>query len=109
MNNKMFNKKKKFERLDKKTDGYDKRVAHPFEQNPEKNNEIVTTPPPPTLSPTAVTITSPSNSFKTATAKSVMDAKIAKKRAEKRLGFKTKQYDRDDKKEQNMIFICQNR
>ena len=86
----MYNKKMKFERLDKKTEGYDKRVAHPFEQNPEKNNEIVTTPPPPTLSPTAVTITSPSNSFKAATAKSVMDAKIAKKkRDEKRLGFKT--------------------
>ena len=83
----MYNKKMKFERLDKKTEGYDKRVAHPFEQNPEKNNEIVTTPPPPTLSPTAVTITSPSNSFKAAT---VMDAKIAKKkRVEKRLGFKT--------------------
>ena len=80
MNNKMYNKKMKFERLDKKTEGYDKRVAHPFEQNPEKNNEIVTTPPPPTLSPTAVTITSPSNSFKAATAKSVMDAKIAKKK-----------------------------
>ena len=76
----MYNKKMKFERLDKKTEGYDKRVAHPFEQNPEKNNEIVTTPPPPTLSPTAVTITSPSNSFKAATAKSVMDAKIAKKK-----------------------------
>ena len=54
-----------------------KRVAHPFEQRPEKSNEM---PPPP-----AVKTTAPSKpkSFMP-TAKSVIDARVAKKRAEKK-------------------------
>ena len=39
----------------KRPESYEKRVAHPFEQQPEKNNELVTPsqpPPPPALSAT---------------------------------------------------------
>ena len=60
----------------KRCESYEKRVAHPFEQIPEKNNEM---PPPP-----AVTTTAPSKtkSFMP-TAKSVMDARVAKKELKK--------------------------
>ena len=61
----------------KRPESYEKRVVHPFEQRPEKNNEM---PPPP-----AVTTTAPSKpkSFIPA-AKSVMDARVAKKELEKK-------------------------
>ena len=61
----------------KRPESYEKRVAHPFEQRPKKTNEM---PPPP-----AVTTTAPSKpkSFMP-TAKSVMDARVANKRAEKK-------------------------
>ena len=48
---------------------YEKRVAHPFEQKPEKNNEVVT--PLPLPSPPAVSTTppiAPSKSFTAAKA-----------------------------------------
>ena len=69
----------------KRSESYGKRVAHLFEQRPEKNNEM---PPPP-----AVTTTAPSKpkSFMP-TAKSVMDARVTNKRAEKKKpGFKNNQ------------------
>ena len=66
----------------KRSESYEKRVAHPFEQIPEKNNEM---PPPP-----AVTTTAPSKtkSFMP-TAKSVMDARVAKKELKKSQASKT--------------------
>ena len=66
----------------KRCESYEKRVAHPFEQIPEKNNEM---PPPP-----AVTTTAPSKtkSFMP-TAKSVMDARVAKKELKKSQPSKT--------------------
>ena len=72
------NEQKKEEILEtgKIPESYEKRVAHPFVQRPEKNNEM---PPPP-----AVTTTAPSKpkSFMP-TAKSVMDARVAKKELKK--------------------------
>ena len=71
----------------KRPESYEKRVAHPFEQKPEKNNEVVTlSPPPPPPALSAVLPMAPSKSFNAAapTAKSVMDAKIAKRGAEKK-------------------------
>ena len=62
-------------------ESYEKRVAHPFQQRPEKNNEI---PPPPDVTTTAPT---KPKSFMP-TAKSVMDERVAKKRAEKKPGFR---------------------
>ena len=90
-----------------------KRVAHPFEQKPEKNNEVLTLPTTPlpklfantylfeqkseknneitTLPPSAVvTTTTDSSQVKpfVLKAKSVMDARVAKKKAEKKPAFK---------------------
>ena len=79
------NKQQKEEVLEagKRPENYEKRVAHPFEQIPEKNNEM---PPPPAV---ITTVPFKPKSFKP-TAKSVMDARIAKekKRLKKKAGFK---------------------
>ena len=74
--------KKEILEAGKRCESYEKRVAHPFEQIPEKNNEM---PPPP-----AVTTTAPSKtkSFMP-TAKSVMDARVAKKELKKSQASKT--------------------
>ena len=94
----------------KKPESYEKRVAHPFEQKPQKNNEVLTPPITPspklfgntylfqqkseknseittTLPPSAVvTTTADSSRVKpfVPKAKSVMDARVSKKRAEKK-------------------------
>ena len=94
----------------KRSESYEKRVAHPFEQKPEKNNEVLTLPTTPlpklfgntypfeqkseknneittTLPPSAVvTTTADSSRVKpfVPKAKSVMDARVSKKRAEKK-------------------------
>ena len=94
----------------KKPESYEKRVAHPFEQKPQKNNEVLTPPITPspklfgntylfqqkseknseittTLPPSAVvTTTADSSRVKTFVpkAKSMMDARVANKRAEKK-------------------------
>ena len=77
------NEQKKEEILEtgKIPESYEKRVADPFVQRPEKNNEM---PPPP-----AVTTTAPSKpkSFMP-TAKLVMDARISKKEVKKKPGLK---------------------
>ena len=72
------NKQQKEEVLEagKRPENYEKRVAHPFEQIPEKNNEM---PPPPAV---ITTVPFKPKSFKP-TAKSVMDARIAKKKKRK--------------------------
>ena len=98
----------------KRPESYEKRVAHPFEQKPEKNNEVLTPPATPssklfgntypfeqkseknderaiTLPPSAVfTATADSSRVKpfVPKAKSVMDARVAKKELKKRPGFK---------------------
>ena len=56
-------------------------------KKPEKNNEVVTPlPPPPPPAVSATPLIAPSKSFTAAapTAKSVMDARVAKRRAEKK-------------------------
>ena len=67
------NKQQKEEILEagKRPENYEKRVAHPFEQIPEKNNEML---PPPTV----ITTVPFKRKFFKPTAKSVMDARIAK-------------------------------
>ena len=62
-------------------------VAHPFDQKPEKNNEVGTPlPPPPPSAVSATPLIAPSKSFTAAApaAKSVMDARVARRRAEKK-------------------------
>ena len=77
------NEKQKKELLEagKRPESYEKRVAHPFEQKPEINNEVVTPPPLLPPPPPAVSATPPIAPFKSftapaPTAKSVMDAKL---------------------------------
>ena len=75
----------------KRLESYEKRVAHPFfrEQKQEKNNEVVTPLPPPPPPPATPPIV-PSKSLTPAApvAKSVMDGRFAKRRAEKIPGFR---------------------
>ena len=78
------NEQKKEEILEtgKIPESYEKRVAHPLVQRPEKNNEM---PPPPAFTTTAP---SKSKSFMP-TAKLVMDARVSKKEVKKHPGFKS--------------------
>ena len=57
-----------------------KRVPHPLEQAPEKLASFI----PPSV--TTAVLAAPKNT--TPSAKSFMDAKVARKRAEKKLGFR---------------------
>ena len=73
------------------TESYVKRVAHPFNKKPEKNNEVLPLSlPPPSPALSAALPMAPSKFFTAAepTAKSVMDARIAKIEAEKSSGFR---------------------
>ena len=83
--------KKEILEAGKKPESYEKRVAHLFEQKPEINNEVVTPlPPPPSPAASATRPIAPSKSFTAAapTVKSVIYARVAKRRAEKRQGFR---------------------
>ena len=83
--------KKEILEAGKKPESYEKRVAHLFEQKPEINNEVVTPlPPPPSPAASATRPIAPFKSFTAAapTVKSVMYAGVAKRRAEKRQGFR---------------------
>ena len=71
----------------KRPESYEKRVAHPFEQKPEKNDEVVTplpSPPPPAVPATPPI--APSKSFTAAapTTKLVIHARVARRTAEKK-------------------------
>ena len=74
----------------KRPESYEKRVAHPFEQKPEKNNEVVTPlPPPPPSAVSATPPIAPSKSFTAAapTTKLVIHARVARRTAEKKARF----------------------
>ena len=75
----------------KRPESYEKRVAHPFEQKPEKNNNEVVTPlpPPPPSAVSATPPIAPSKSFTAAapTTKLVIHARVARRTAEKKARF----------------------
>ena len=94
----------------KRPESYKKRVAHPLEQKPEKNNEVLTPPTTPlpklfgntylfeqkseknneitTILPPSAVVTTTADSSRVKPfvpiAKSVMDARVSKQRAEKK-------------------------